>query len=58
MAKTLEARVLARLPLFLGPHVAACAGMTVHDLQAVLGGTVVPTAGQWQALGRRMGIKP
>jgi hypothetical protein len=46
MARTLEARVLARLPLFLGPHVAACAGMTAHDLQAIIGGTVVPSP--WQ----------
>ena len=48
------AAIRARAELYLSPEVAACAHMSLHDLQQMIAGHYFPSDAQLQALARRM----
>ena len=50
------AAIRARAELYLSPEVAACAHMSLHDLQQFIAGSYWPTDVQLQQLARRMRI--
>jgi hypothetical protein len=43
--------------LYLNPGVAACAGMTLQELQQFIAGSFHPSEDQLAALARRMGME-
>ena len=54
---TLEDKVRHRVWQFISPEVAACAGLTIFDLQRFISGTFFPTDDQVQRLARRMQVR-
>lgn len=53
---TLEQRVRGRIWQFISPEVAACAGLTIFDLQQFISGVLYPTDDQIRRLARRMQV--
>jgi hypothetical protein len=53
---SLEQKCRKRAWLFLSPGVAACAGMTLPDLQQFIAGKFFPNPEQLRALAKRMSI--
>jgi hypothetical protein len=51
-----EEQVRRRAWAYISPEVAACAGMTIQNMQQLIAGKYHPTAVQLNALARRMSI--
>lgn len=56
MTLTLLQQVQKRMPMYLNPSVAACAGLRLEDLQQIVAGVLIPSDEQLTALARRMQI--
>jgi hypothetical protein len=56
--RTLFQNVRRRLPMYLEPSVAACAGLRLDQLQQIVGGTYFPTDAELNALARRLQLMP
>lgn len=54
---TLEDKVRHRVWQFVSPEVAACAGLTIFQLEQFIAGVFKPTEAQVSALARRMQVQ-
>jgi hypothetical protein len=54
--RSLEQKCRRRAWAYLSPGVAACAGMTLENLQQFIAGKYFPNAEQLRALSRRMSV--
>lgn len=57
-SRTLLQNIQRRLPHYLEPSVAACAAMTMGELQQTIAGAFIPSPEQLDALARRLQLRP